>query len=286
MTISVEPGTPWNLEGEFGLVPNINAVPASLIDRPPRTSVSVPTFTTEQLFTCQTPGEYTIYYDVNMGYQQLTEWDNVAPIADTEFSVDALEWIPYGSGTGTCVAGPSTTSGTTTTTSAVGGAAQVFVTGEDPEGDGKNGESETVTPEEDVPGADIKSVRHERGPSGEICFIIDVYGDGKKTATDAEEHVGNYLIDVEVPGPDGWGTRVEFRNGVPEAGSVRLGPLAPGREILEGAEVSVEWIDSDTMKVTVAGTGTDLGVDTFFVDINVFWAGGSFYDHAEGIGES
>ena len=48
----------------------------------------------------------------------------------------------------------------------------------------------------------------------------------------------------------------------------------------------MEWIDDDTVKVTVAGAGTDLGVGTFTVDINVFFSGGSFYDHAEGIGEA
>ena len=175
-----------------------------------------------------------------------------------------------------CVEGPADTTSTTSTTEPP--------TGSDPEGDGKNGESEPVTPEEDVPGADIRSVRHERGPSGENCFIIDVYGDGKKTATDGEQPVGNYLIDIEVPGPDGWGTRVEFRQGEPEPGNVRLGAKTSGRDTLEGAEVSVEWVDSDTMKVTVAGTGTDLGVGTFAVDINVFFSGGSFYDHAEGVG--
>ena len=52
---------------------------------------------------------------------------------------------------------------------------------------GKNGESKPVTQEEDVPGADIKNVRYELGPSGEHCFFIEVYGDGKKTATDPEQ---------------------------------------------------------------------------------------------------
>ena len=82
--------------------------------------------------------------------------------------------------------------------------------GTDPKGDGKNGESKPVTQEEDVPGADIKNVRYELGPSGEHCFFIEVYGDGKKTATDPEQHLGDYLIDIEIPGSDGWGTRVQF----------------------------------------------------------------------------
>ncbi len=151
---------------------------------------------------------------------------------------------------------------------------------DDPQGDGKNKNSEPVTPEENVPGADIKSVSYEVGPAGELFFIIDVYGNGIGATADAP----NFLVDIEITGPDGWGTRVEFRNGEPQPGRVWLGPLAPGREVLEGAETSVEWLDNDTMKVTIAGTGTDLGVGSFYVDINVFWPDRSFYDHAEGAG--
>jgi hypothetical protein len=129
-------------------------------------------------------------------------------------------------------------------------------------------------------------VSHELGSSGEYCFLIDVYGDGKAIASDPEKHVGNYLIGIEVRGADGWGVNVQFRNGEAEPGSVRLGEKTSGRDILDGAEVSVEWIDGDTVKVTVAGTGTDLNVGAFDVEINVFWNSGSFYDHAEGIGQS
>lgn len=158
--------------------------------------------------------------------------------------------------------------------------------GDDPEGDGKNGESENVSDDENVPGADIKSVRHVRDASGNHCFIIEVYGDGKKTATDPEEAVGDYLIDVEIRGANGWGTRVQFKRGEAESGKVRIGEKTSGRDTLEGAEATVEWTDDHTMKVTVVGMGTGFDVGEFDVDINVFWAGGSFYDHAEGIGES
>ena len=154
--------------------------------------------------------------------------------------------------------------------------------GSDPEGDGKNGNSEQVTEEEDVSGADMTNALYRIGPSGEHIFIIDVVSDGEKAATDTNN---DYRIDIEIPGPDGWGTTVEFDNGELKPGKVFLGELASGRDTLEGAEVSVEWTDSDTMEVTVAGTGTDLGgVDTFAVDISVFFPGGSFHDHAEGIG--
>ena len=158
--------------------------------------------------------------------------------------------------------------------------------GDDPEGDGKNGESENVSDDENVPGADIKSVSHVRDASGNHCFIIEVYGDGKKTATDPEEAVGDYLIDVEIRGANGWGTRVQFKRGEAESGKVRIGEKTSGRDTLEGAEATVEWTDDHTMKVTVVGMGTGFDVGEFDVDINVFWAGGSFYDHAEGIGES
>ena len=158
--------------------------------------------------------------------------------------------------------------------------------GDDPEGDGKNGESEKVSEDEDVPGADIKSVRHVRDASGNHCFFIEVYGDGKKTATDPEEAVGDYLIDVEIRGANGWGTRVQFKRGAAESGKVRIGEKTSGRDTLEGAEATVEWTDDHTMKVTVVGTGTGFDVGEFDVEINVFWAGGSFYDHAEGIGQS
>jgi hypothetical protein len=63
---------------------------------------------------------------------------------------------------------------------------------------------------------------------------------------------------------------------------VWLGEKTSGRDTLEGAEVSVEWVDDDTMKVTVAGAGTELAVGEFDIEINVFFAGGSFYDRAEG----
>ena len=61
-----------------------------------------------------------------------------------------------------------------------------------------------------------------------------------------------------------------------------LGEKTSGRDTLEGAEVSVEWVDDDTMKVTVAGAGTELAVGEFDIEINVFFAGVSFYDRAEG----
>ena len=128
--------------------------------------------------------------------------------------------------------------------------------GSDPEGDGKNGESQDVSEDEDVPGADIKSVRHVRDSSGNHCFFIEVYGDGKRTAMDPEEAVGDYLISVEIRGANGWGTRVQFRQGEAQSGVVRIGEKTSGRDTLEGAEATVEWTDDHTMKVTVRWYGT------------------------------
>ena len=56
--------------------------------------------------------------------------------------------------------------------------------------------------------------------------------------------------------------------------------------MLEGAQVSAEWTDDDTMKVTVAGAGTELGVDTFDVSVGVFTTDGNFWDYASGVGTS
>lgn len=153
--------------------------------------------------------------------------------------------------------------------------------GGDAQADGERG-SEPVTDETNVLGADIKNVRYVLGSSGAHCFFIEVYGDGKQAVTE----VSNYVVDVEVGASDGWGAHVEFLQGEPEPGRVFLGPLGPGRDILEGAEVSVEWVDDDTMKVTVTGTGTELNVGAFDVAIFVFMGGDSFYDQAEGTAES
>lgn len=66
-----------------------------------------------------------------------------------------------------------------------------------------------------------------------------------------------------------------------------LGEKTSGWDKLEEADVSAEWVDENTRKVTLAGTGTtDLNVGAFDVEINVFFSGGSFYDHAEGIAET
>lgn len=153
--------------------------------------------------------------------------------------------------------------------------------GEDPEGDGLTSDNSTqVTDDEDVPYADIRSVEHVVGSSGENCFIITVYGDGG-------EDVFRYSINVtafDSVGGD-WEARVEFEQGSTTSGKVFLRLREDGRtrlERLEGAEVSMEWLDSRTIKVTVAGVGTSLGVETF--SVRTF--GLNYYDDAEGAGAS
>ena len=187
-------------------------------------------------------------------------------------TLPARAWF-HASSTSICEGAADSSSSSTTSTT--------LGDGNDPQGDGKNGESQQVTPEEDVPGADIKSVRHERGPSGENCFIIEVYGDGETAAVDAS----SYIITIEVVDSDsdggGWRTLVRFRLGAPEAGDLFIG-IGAEAERLEGAEVSVKWTDSTTMKVTVAGAGTALGVESFKVAIVL----PDFSDEAEGIGAS
>ncbi|MFV2001267.1 MAG: hypothetical protein ACC654_12965, partial [Acidimicrobiia bacterium] len=156
--------------------------------------------------------------------------------------------------------------------------------GSDPEGDGKNGESQPVTAEDDVPGGDIEFARYEPGPAGENCFIIEVYGDGETTAADAT----NEIIDFEVVEPDGgeWQARAEYFQGSPDPGFVWLGPKTSGRDTLDGATVTPVWEESDTLRVCVDSGGTILSVETFSVTFNVFTPEGSYYDEAEGIAES
>jgi hypothetical protein len=159
--------------------------------------------------------------------------------------------------------------------------APVGVLGEDPKGDGENGESKPVKPEEDVPGADIKSVSYESGPSEEPCFVIDVYGDGDAAALRAS----NYIISVDVVGPDGevWQARAEFFQGEPDPGLVRLGP---DRVRLEGAFMTPFWQSPDILRVCVDSGETSLAVATFSVTIFVLTSGGEYSDSAEGVAGS
>ena len=183
---------------------------------------------------------------------------------------------------------PSTTTTTTTAAPSGTGGQQSTTTesptGSDPKGDHEDRESNKAK-EGEGEAADIKSVLHVLGDSGENCFIIEVYGDGE-TAADA----GTYLIQIEVVDPEseggGWGADVQIRSGTPEAGFVLSGLLDSGRDRLEGAEVSVMWINGNTMKVTVAGAGTALGVESFNVLIISSSTDGNFSDHAEGVGAS
>ena len=178
-----------------------------------------------------------------------------------------------------------TEEGESSTSSGTGESEVAIAIGEDPEGDGfSSSESEPVTSEDYVPGADIKNVRHVVGGSGENCFIIEVYGDGETAVADAS----NYQIFLKVVDPDGegegggWEMRVEFKDGLYKPGSVDLGLNVSFPPELEGAEVSVEWLDSSTMKVTVAGAGTALGVESF--SVRIFTK--NYYDDAEGVGAS
>ena len=178
-----------------------------------------------------------------------------------------------------------TEEGDSGTSSETGESEVALAIGEDPEGDGlSSSESEPVTSENNVPGADIKNVRHVVGGSGENCFIIEVYGDGETTVADAFQYqIFLKVVDREGGGEGGgWEMRVEFKNGLYEPGSVDLGLNVSFPPELEGAEVSVEWLDSSTLKVTVAGAGTALGVESFSVRIFT----GDYYDDAEGIGAS
>jgi hypothetical protein len=155
--------------------------------------------------------------------------------------------------------------------------------GSDPKGDPLDG-MDNPTEEADVAGGDIENVRHVLEESGDNCFVVDFYGDGEATAAE----VGNYIVDVEVTDSEdgGFGVRTEFSRGEAANGSVRLGPLGPGRDKLEGAVVSLAWDDSDTLSTCVDSGGTTLDVATFMVSIYIFDATGDYWDRAEGIGGS
>ncbi len=133
-------------------------------------------------------------------------------------------------------------------------------------------------------GGDVKNVRFGSGPSGEVCFIIGFYGDGETAAAEA----GNYNVGIEALDSvgGGFGVSVRFRFGTPEPGSVFLGPLASGRDRLEGATVTLVWDDRDTLRVCVDSGETDLAVATFDVLIGVFTTDGVVYDQATGVGAS
>jgi hypothetical protein len=153
--------------------------------------------------------------------------------------------------------------------------------GSDPKGDPLDG-NDNPTEEEDVAGGDIENVSHVLAASGDNCFVVDFYGDGE--ATSAE--VGNYIVDVEAVDSEdgGFGVRTEFRLGEAANGSVRLGPLASGRDRLEGAVVTLAWDDSDTLSTCVDSGDTSLAVANFMVSIYIFDADGDYWDRAEGIG--
>jgi hypothetical protein len=153
--------------------------------------------------------------------------------------------------------------------------------GSDPKGDPLDG-LDNPTEEGDVAGGDIASVRHVLDESGDNCFVIDFYGDAETTATE----VGTYMVDVEVDDSNGggFGVRTEFSRGEAANGSVRLGPLGPGRDKLEGAVVNLAWDDSDTLRTCVDSGDTSLDVATFMVSMYIFSADGDYWDRAEGIG--
>jgi hypothetical protein len=153
--------------------------------------------------------------------------------------------------------------------------------GSDPKGDPLDG-LDNPTEEGAVAGGDIASVRHVLDESGDNCFVIDFYGDAEATAAE----VGTYMVDVEVDDSKGggFGVRTEFSRGEAANGSVRLGPLGPGRDKLEGAAVTLAWDDSDTLRTCIDGGDTTLDVATFMVSMYIFSADGDYWDRAEGIG--
>ena len=175
-----------------------------------------------------------------------------------------------------CVESSGTTSTTSTTEPP---------TGSDPPGDQKDGADSTQVEEgEGVDGGDITHVSHVPGPdgSGINYFDIDVVGNGKQTAEDAS----NYLIQIEVHDPGGeWQSFVEFRFGDVQGGKVWLGPKESGRDTVDGATVTAEWLDDDTLRICVDGGATRLNVETMFlVEINVFNDKGHYYDGVVGEG--
>jgi hypothetical protein len=159
-------------------------------------------------------------------------------------------------------------------------------TGSDPEGDQENGEtSQPVAPGEGEPGGDIKNVRHEGAAAGEQCFVIDVVGNGEMLAT---QGTGWYDIIIRVGDPEGgeWQANVAYFDPTPTDRGVRLGPPAPGQQKLEGAAVTAQWDDSDTLRSCVDGGETSLAVARFRISIGVSTSTGTFWDYAEGIGEA
>ena len=151
----------------------------------------------------------------------------------------------------------------------------------DAQGDARAGTEEVLV---EGLGVDILLTYLESLDSGELCFIIDVNGDGEQVAKEA----GNYLIIVEVVHAEseggGWGARVQYRFGELEPGSVQVGVHGPGRPKLEGATVTAAWDDSDTVRTCVDGGETTLGVETFAISTNAFGTtDGDVFDQAEGV---
>ena len=156
-------------------------------------------------------------------------------------------------------------------------------TGSDEVGDQEDGNtSEQVAAGEGVPAGDITNARYVPGDSGEQCFIVDVNGDGETVATGA---AGWYDVIISVIGPDGeeWRANVAYFDPIPTDRGVYVGPLEPGQQRVEGAEVAIEWDDSDTFRVCVDGGETILDVESFIVSVGVSTAEGTFWDYANGV---
>ena len=150
----------------------------------------------------------------------------------------------------------------------------------DDQGDGST--SQPVDDAQRVDGAEIISTKHVPSDAGLHCIETVVLGDGPQATQDAL----NFLIDVEIHGDDDlqWKVFVEFFQGDVRTSRVFIGPNAPGRERLDDAIVTAEWISTDTNSVCVEGGETDLSVDSYLVKFDAFIDGGHVYDEAEGVG--
>jgi hypothetical protein len=176
-----------------------------------------------------------------------------------------------------CDAVAATTSTTTTTEPP---------TGSDPVGDQEDSStSEQVEAGKGEPGGDIENVRNEADDAGRQCFVVHVAGDGEALATGG---TGWYDIIFGVEDPDGeeWRANVAYFEPTPTDRGVYLGPPAPGQQKVEGATVTAEWVDRDTLRACVDGGETSLAVATFKVSIGVSTPNGTFWDYATGIGEA